>query len=846
MKPRSEPLAGAAAEPSHAELEALVSRALELRDDGRADWLAQACREQPQAEAQVRAAVERADALGGLIATTAGHDPLRGQCLGGRFRLHERIGVGAMGVVYLAEDLELRRRVACKIVHHGLLPPEQALERFAREAQALAAVQHSSVVTIHDRGRTADGQVYIVMELVDGPPLAAILEAARERVGAARGDDCAWIEAEFGCATRGETSYVRSAVRWVADLALGLEAVHRAGVLHRDIKPSNILVRRDGRPVLLDFGIALLDAQGHGTRTGTSVGTPAYMPPEALRRATDPQSARTSASDVYGLAATLYHLLTLHAPYEGTPTQVLAALATREPVAAAAHRPGLPRDLQAVLEQGMRRNPARRYPSAAAFEADLRAFLEFRPVSARPVTALERGLRRLARSRAALGALAVALLVLVAAGANAWREHALDVRRARHAELARQFPPNFTVLGRANREVLAASDRAALGALLDAAAEVAVEPLPTFLLRASFRQDHGDPDGAARDMQEVARYVDTPFARELAARYAAADRAQRGSGALDLARLPAPDSTADRYLLGYHRLRAEQIPEARELFGAPDVRAIPHADELYLAITDLDSLRGAQQQQRAVQRYADLVRLESRIGLRSATTAQLIGRMLAIQDKHADALRVYAEGIALAPRAYTLRINAAHSALVLGRLGEARAELELARELRPNYAKIAQNLVWLDIAEGHFEAAALRVRTTAPQLVPRSDEWPEYWSGVVATYAGLDAFAAGDRAECARQLEVACAHFDVAPGLVNQSGEAAASTAARIARSFDGKDVGALFLELLALLADEPHSWWRQRLVLRHMPSDLDAAATAAMRRVVEALDMRTLAEPVR
>src|SRR4029077_9494963 len=102
-------------------------------------------------------------------------------------------------------------------------------------------------------------------------------------------------------------------------------------------KPSNILLRRDGRPVLIDFGIALLGEQGGGTRTGTSVGTPAYMPLEGLRA----DAPRTPASDVYGLAATLYHLLTLHAPYEGSPNQILAQLATRDPVQAIRRRPGL-------------------------------------------------------------------------------------------------------------------------------------------------------------------------------------------------------------------------------------------------------------------------------------------------------------------------------------------------------------------------------------------------------------------------------------------------------------------------------------------------------------------------
>jgi tRNA A-37 threonylcarbamoyl transferase component Bud32 len=838
LGPKAERLDGESAPPElpPTELEVLVAHALELRDEGRIDWLEEACRSNPGAAGPVRAAVRSADSLSGMIARAAERDAQRGQCLKGRFRLLERIGVGAMGAVYLAEDLELRRKVACKLVHHGLLPPQQALERFAREAEALAAVQHPAVVTIHDRGCTEAGQTYIVMELVDGPSIAALLDAARDHTAALEADECAWIDAALSVSTAGEPSYVRIVVRWIADLALGLEAVHRAGVLHRDIKPSNILLRRDGRPVLLDFGIALLDEQGGGTRTATSIGTPAYMPPETLRR--DVQ--RTPASDVYSLAATLYHLLTLHAPYEGAPTQVLAQLGSRDPIPAAHLRPGLPRDLQAVLDRGMARNPARRYPSAAAFEADLRAFLEFRPVSARPVTLLERGLRRLARSRAALGALAVVALALIGLGFATWREHALDQRRARHAQIARHFPPNFTVVGAANREWLDPADRAALAALLDEAAEVAVEPLPTLLLRASFREDHGDPNGAASDMQRVAAFVGTPLARAIAARYRVSERAELELPPLVVEELPAAESPTDRYLLGYELLREQRYAEGAALLEDPQVRSIPHAEELNLALVQFVGLSGAEQRRLAVELYADLVRLEERLGERTAATSQIAARMLAQQDKYDDGARAAADGIALAPRAYTLRLNAGHCAHALGHVDEARAHYELARELRPNYAHIVQNLVWVEIAAERFDAALQLVADSAPRLVPASATWPDYWSALIAAYAALDAHADGDADLKARRLELARTHFDRVADLVRGSETAPADASYRIATALESGDDQALLLVLLELLAAEPHDWSRQRLLLRHMPPELDRRATSALRPVIEALDTRT------
>lgn len=817
------------------ELTARVANALALREEGRADWLELACEGRPEERARVRAAVERASSMPELIGRGVEHDGLPGNCLGGRFRILERIGAGAMGVVYLADDLELGRKVACKIVHHGLMAPEVALQRFEREAQAMAAVQHPAVVTIFDRGRTGGEQVYIVMERIDGPSLAQLLDVAKARALRVPGDDAHWIESHLGVTLRGEASYVRTVVRWVAELAAGLEAVHRAGVLHRDVKPSNVLVRRDGRPVLLDFGVALLDDQSPATRSASSLGTPAYMPPETLER----DARRSAASDVYSLTATLYHLLTLHAPYEGSPTQILSQLATREPRPAVQLRPGLPRDLQAILDKGLQRNPARRYASAAEFEADLRAFLEFRPIVARPISTLERIGRRLARSRAAQGAFAVLVVLALAFGAQALRSHHLAERRAEHAELARHFPPNFTVVNASNRVVRLEADRAKLAALLDAAVKVAVEPLPTLLLRASFRQDHGDAAGAAADMAVVAEFVNSDFARALAARYASADPAQSGFRALDLAGLPEAHSALDRYLLGYHLLRQEQVGEALKLLGQPDVRAIPHAEELQLAWAEFGDRTGAARAQFALQQYSDLLRLESRIGARTAGTAHIAGRMLLAQGRHEEAAGACAEGISLAPRAHVLRINAALSAFALGRLDEAREHLAVAAELRPNYAHVFENLVWVEIAARRFDVAAKLVEKAAPGLVPEDSGWGAYWSGVVDAYAALDARQNSDPEACQRLVAEALEHFSAVPERVTDKNGWATDAALRIALSLDERNDAELFLALADVLAEAPDNWWRQALLLRHMPEQLDSTATQALRGILRAFDPR-------
>ena len=336
---------------SHPELlENALARALELRDAGNPDWLAEAVRDHPELEGPVREGADSSNLINQLFQDGASSSGLLGRTLGGRYRLTRRIGGGAMGVVYQAEDGELARTVAVKVLREGLLDPEVSLQRFVREAEAMASVRHGSVITVHDRGLTDEGAAYIVMEWVPGATLTEVAQhgLARRQQGTKDLDGVDWLHDGLELETDGETSYLRLVVRWIADLAAGLQAVHEAGVLHRDIKPSNVLVRGSGQPVLLDFGLARLDRDSSLTFGDSVVGTPAYMPPESLGPGGKDGERHTPASDVYSLAATLYHLLTLRPPYEGTPTAVLAGIATREPVRAAKLWPGLPRELSAI------------------------------------------------------------------------------------------------------------------------------------------------------------------------------------------------------------------------------------------------------------------------------------------------------------------------------------------------------------------------------------------------------------------------------------------------------------------------------------------------------------------
>ena len=324
----------------------------------------------------------------------------------GRFILERELGRGGLGIVYLAHDPQLGRKVALKIPRFEALLDDNLRRRFLREAEAVARLNHPHIVALHEVGE--DGSIcFLASEYCRGLTLAQWLRARSEPV--------AHVEA----------------AELVLTLAGAVDHAHSRGVLHRDIKPSNVLLSEAGdgtregnswTPKLTDFGMAKLLEQDGGdrTRTGAIVGTLAYMAPEQAEGRTDQFDART---DVYSLGAVLYELVTGVAPYGGqTDIETLRQLIVSEPVAPRKLRPDVPRDLEAVARKCLANNRASRYSTASDLAADLRRFLDGRPTAARPQRAPGR-VAKWVKRRPAIAALWLVsiLAVALAVGINARR-----------------------------------------------------------------------------------------------------------------------------------------------------------------------------------------------------------------------------------------------------------------------------------------------------------------------------------------------------------------------------------------------------------------------------------------
>jgi hypothetical protein len=283
------------------------------------------------------------------------------------YSLGEELGRGGMGVVYKAEQTALRRLVAVKMILAAHLVGMQALERFQREAQAVARLRHPGIVQVFEVGTwtAVDGGrgPFMALEFLAGGTLA-------KKLG-------------------GQPLPASEAATLVRALAQAMQHAHEAGVVHRDLKPANVLLTADGVPKIADFGVArLLDAGDAGTHTGAIMGTPPYMAPE---QAAGETSRVGPAADVYALGAILYECLTGRPPFRGTNSvETLRLVRETEPVPPRLLNPSVPRDLETICLRCLRKEPEKRYASAQDLADDLRRFLEGRPTLARPVGALER------------------------------------------------------------------------------------------------------------------------------------------------------------------------------------------------------------------------------------------------------------------------------------------------------------------------------------------------------------------------------------------------------------------------------------------------------------------------
>ena len=326
----------------------------------------------------------------------------------GDFRLIREAGRGGMGVVYEAEQLPLGRQVALKILPHSRAQEPKRHERFLLEARAASQLQHRNIVALYTVGTEA-GTPFLVMQFVDGPTLAQVIDAYRgETASPAR------FSALLGRSNTAD-GYIRAVAEIGREAADALEHAHERGIVHRDIKPANLMLDAGGHVLITDFGLAQIQGDSPLTQTGDMLGTLRYMSPEQARGRRGSVDART---DLYSLAATLYELLTLSPVFDARDRgELMRSILEVEPPSPRSRNPAISRDLDTILAKALSKSPEHRYATARDMADDLDRFLRHLPIKARPIGRGERLARWGRRNRRTLipaslsaGAVVVALV----------------------------------------------------------------------------------------------------------------------------------------------------------------------------------------------------------------------------------------------------------------------------------------------------------------------------------------------------------------------------------------------------------------------------------------------------
>jgi len=311
----------------------------------------------------------------------------------GDYELLEEVGRGGQGVVFRARQKSLNRIVALKVIGLGQWATKAHLKRFRLEAEAAASLDHPCIVPIYEVGER-DGQCYFSMKLVEGGQLDEVVKQT--------------------------PLSIRQAAELIAKVARTVHYAHEHGILHRDIKPGNILLDAKGEPHLTDFGLArLVETESTVTRTLEVLGTPSYMAPE---QATGNNAKLTSATDVYGLGAVLYQLLTSHPPFAGGTTyETIKLLLETEPRPPRLWNPKVDRDLSTICLKCLDKDPPRRYSSALALAEDLERWLRHEPIQARRTGVFRRGKKWLQRNPTAAAMAVLSVALIAAVGVIVWK-----------------------------------------------------------------------------------------------------------------------------------------------------------------------------------------------------------------------------------------------------------------------------------------------------------------------------------------------------------------------------------------------------------------------------------------
>jgi eukaryotic-like serine/threonine-protein kinase len=602
----------------------------------------------------------------------------------GDFRLLREVGRGGMGVVYEAEQISLRRRVALKVLPFAAAIDPRRLQRFKTEALAAAHVQHERIVPVHAVG-CERGVHYYAMQFIDGQSLAALIgelrrlrdqtdpNRARPRderdAGGARanlpaGQPETRAEAETMLAAASfsrERSSDRRYFDRLADLAsqaaLALEHAHQLGVVHRDVKPSNLLLDLRGQLWVTDFGLALVAGDPGLTISGELLGTIRYASPEQLLARRGIVDHR---SDVYSLGATLYELLTLRPPFdERDRNALIRQIADDDPRPPRSLDPSIPSELETIVLKALRKDPADRYGTAQELADDLKRFLDGRPILARRPTPAERLRTWSRRHPSIVGAGFVALMLLSCASlistALVRREQKKTLAEQQRAESAyrrerqraEEAEARFRLARRAVDELIQVSEE-------ELAHRQGMEGLRKRLLASALtyyqefiEQRRGDPDAQA-ELRDTTRRVETILA-DLAV--------LRAAGELYL--LIQPPALDDL------RLDDGQRAKVAELSARAGKRWMETFGDRAWLVPPAERVRLALEQARANQTEVDAI---------LSASQRLRLRQLALQSEGLGAFREpeVVEGLGLAPRQRE-QIRAIEEEVLIGQMREMRA-----------------------------------------------------------------------------------------------------------------------------------------------------------------------------
>jgi len=589
----------------------------------------------------------------------------------GPYTILNEIGRGGMGVVYLADraDGEYDKRVAIKLITSAR--PDQNLEqRFRRERQILAQLEHPGIARLLDGGATPSGQPYLVMEFVEGPPLLAWCD-----------------ERQLPIAQR---------LSLFVSVCEAVSYAHQKLIVHRDLKPGNILVTPGGDPKLLDFGLARVldsDADTEITQAGPTPMTVAYASPEQIRG-----ERQTVASDVYSLGVILYELLTAHRPYHLANTSFAEAIRVtceQEPTPPSHYRRQLAGDLEIILLKALAKDPRLRYPTVDEFASDLRRHMDGQPIHARPATFSYRAGKFLRRHSVAAPAAALAVLLILSFAGLSWFEALRaqrrfnDVEKLAHSVMfefhdAIENLPGST----AARELLV---RRALEYLENLSHEAAGDPRLAREIALGYLRI-GDVQGAAgmSNLGNVPAALESyRKAEEILARLLARSPSD---DSLRLDYLHAADSLAGAYSASGDMPRARALSEKNLALATAGLRTHPNTPEFLHAMIAAQSMVAALLTN--AKKYAEAIPIRENI--------------LALQQQIVEAMPGDAKArvnLALAHK----RLGALYG--VLKRYEEGRREYEQARVIDEQYlANTGGPRAQLDLSYDYSDLGWVTVR----------------------------------------------------------------------------------------------------------------------------------------